>query len=64
MILGQHEAKMKSMAESMQEVEVKKRQLEEHVSITWQNQDEVRIEHDRFLSPSLALVQHEYYLTL
>ena len=42
---------MKSMAESMQEVEVKKRQLEEHVSITWQNQGEVRIEHDGFLSP-------------
>ena len=33
LISGQLEAKMKSMAESIQEVEVKKRHLEEHVSI-------------------------------
>ena len=35
LLLGQLEAKMKSTAETMQEVEAKKRQLEEHVSI-WQ----------------------------
>ena len=32
LLVGQFEAKMKSTAESMQEVEAKKRQLEEHVS--------------------------------
>ena len=35
LIAGQLEAKMKSTAETMQEIEAKKRQLEEHVSI-WQ----------------------------
>ena len=32
-VLDQHEAKMKSMTESIREVEVKKRQLEEQVNI-------------------------------
>ena len=36
-ILGQLEAKMKSTAESMQEIEAKKRQLEEHVSTVNEN---------------------------